>query len=803
MSDSLRLAIRQLAKMPGITAIVILTLALGIGTTTTIFSVVNGVLLRPFAFREPDRLAFISELMPSNGFGNFPVNAHHFTEWRRQSASFASLSVLSGASINLTGKGEPEQLEDMRVSANFFTTLGVQPAIGRGFLPDEDRAGKDQVVVLGNQFWQRKFQADPGIVGSTIMLDDRAYTVAGVLPAWFHFPSPHAVSHFYSGMNQPDVYIPLVFSADELGRLMGDFNYGAIGRLKPGVTGAAAQSELTGICAQIAKQAGLKLELRAIVMPFQEAIVGRSRLGLLVLMGAVGAVLLIICVNLANLLLVCAEGRAGESAIRLALGASRFHLLRQSLIETLLMALAGGTLGVGLAASLMKSLLRVAPSDIPRLDEVRLDRGSVIFALALTTLIGLIFGLGPAWRIASSDPQAVLKSRGRSLAGEGRRVRNALVVVESGLSATLLILAGLLLSSFSRLVHVPTGFTAPTVLAADISIPGTKYKDAAQRNAFFERVVVKLESSPGVVSAAIISQLPLRGETWIDDVWIPGDPRPMFERPTANVRFVSAEYFQTMGIPLLAGRVFSPGDRGRKVTVISDRLAHAVWPGENAIGRSFQGGMGLREVIGIVGDVKADANKAAVSTLYDPYWDMPPVNSTVVARAAGDPRSIAASVRQAVASIDPDVPVPSVRTMQEVLDDSLSQRHFQAILSTVFAATALLLAALGIYGVVSYSVARRRNEIGIRAALGAKPSDLRWMVLWQGLTPVCLGLLAGIAAALALGQVLGGLLFEIEPYNPTTIATVALIMLGTAAAACLLPARRATLVDPVEALRSE
>ncbi|HXP59054.1 MAG TPA: ABC transporter permease [Dongiaceae bacterium] len=803
MPATLRLAIRHLAKTPGLTAIVVLTLALGIGATTAIYSVVNGVLLRPLAFRDPVRLFFLGEFIPGSEYGVWPASARHFTEWRGQSASFENLSAISAGAVNLTGKGEPERLEELRVSANLFAALGVQPAIGRGFLPDEDHSGKERVVVLGYQFWQRKYHADPEIIGSSIRLDNEAYTVVGVLPAWFHFPNAHALISYYPNMTQPDLFRPLVFYADELGQLMGSFNYGVIGRLRAGVDRQAAETELTGICARLSSQSGQKVDLRAVVTPLQEAIVGKARLGLLVLMGAVGAVLLIICVNLANLLLVRAEGAAVDSAIRLALGASRVQLLRQSLVETLLMAILGGALGVALAASGLRFLTQLAPPDIPRLDEVRLDGGVLAFAVALTSLTGLIFGLGPAWRTASSDPQGTLKSRGRTLAGEGRRLRNALVVVESGLSATLLILAGLLLASFSRLVHVSTGFTAPTVLAADISIPWTKYREPAQKNAFFEHVVSNLASYPGVASAAITSALPLKGETWIDSAWIPGDSRPLFERPSTNVRFVSPGYFRTMGIPLLAGRTFAPNDQERKVAVISERLARTLWPGASAIGRSFEGGFGIYEVIGIVGDVRTDAHKDAVPIFYHPYWDWPPLNSTVVARAVGDPRSIAEFMRQAVASVDPDVPVPSLRTMREVLDDSLSQRHFQAMLGTVFAATALLLAALGIYGVVSCSVARRTNEIGIRAALGAQPSDLRWMVIRQGVMPVNIGLLVGIAAALALGRVLGGLLFEIKPYDPATIAAVALIMLATAAAACLLPARRATQVDPVEALRGE
>jgi predicted permease len=803
MLSSLRYSVRQLAKAPGFAAIVVLTLALGIGATTAIYTVVSAVLLRPLSFQQPDRLFFLGETIPSTSLGVWPVSARHFTEWRGQSKLFESLSAVAPGTLSLTGNGEPERLEAMAVSANLFATLGVRPTIGRGFLPGEDQAGKNRVVVLSDAFWRRKYHADPAVIGASVMLDGEAYTVVGILPGWFRFPSAHALLFFYPASAQPDLFRPKVFSADELGVLMGNFNYGVIGRTRAGVSREAAQSELSGICAQLARQSGQPVDLRASVTPLHEALVAKSRPGLLVLMGAIGAVLLIICVNLANLLLVRAESRAVEAAIRQALGASRVQLLMQSLSDTMLMASLGGTAGVALAALALKFLVRLAPPDIPRLDEVRLDGGVLGFALGLTALIGLVFSLVPTWRVASSDPQGVLKSRGKALAGAGRRFRHVLVIAETVLSTALLILAGLLLSSLSRLVRVDKGFVAPTVLAADISIPSSKYKDDGRRNAFFEHVVENLAASPQVASAAITSALPLKGETWIDSAWLPGDSRPLFERPTTNVRFVSSEYFRTMGIPLLAGRSFVPADQGRKVAVVSERLAHTLWPGSSAIGRSFEGGFGLYEVIGVVGDVRADPNRAAVPIFYHPHWDWPPLQSTIVARAVGDPRSIAALMRHAVESVDPDVPVPELHTMSEVLEDSLAQRHFQAVLGAAFAATALILAAIGIFGVVACSVARRTNEIGIRAALGAEPSDLRWMVVRQGMGPVVVGLAGGIAAALALSRVLGGLLFEIRPYDPTTIAAVALIMLATAAAACLLPARRATRVDPVMALRSE
>jgi predicted permease len=799
----LRFAFRQLAKTPGFTAVVVLTLALGLGASTAIYSVVNGVLLRPLAFREPDRLLYLAESIPGNGPAVWPASARHFTEWRQQATSFESLSVIDPAGASVTGQGEPEQVEMMRVSANLFATLGVQPALGRAFLAGEDEAGRDRVVLLSDRLWRRKYRADPAVIGTTIMLDGEAHTVTGVLPAWFRFPNAHTLLSYHASLARPDLFKPKVFSAEELGFLMGNFNYGVIGRLKPHVTAQAALTELNGIGAHLARLFGQKIDLRAVVTPFQEAVVGKSRLGLLMLLGAIGAVLLIICVNVANLLLVRAEARSADAAIRMALGASRAQLLRQALTETSLLAFLGGGLGVAVAAAGLRFLVRFAPADLPRLDEVRLDGRVLWFALALTTLTGLIFGLVPAWRTASADPQNALKSRGRALAGAGSRLRTALVVAETGLSAALLIVAGLLLASFSRLIRVEQGFSAPAVLAAEVAIPKAKYRQPEQQNDFFERVVARLNASPGVVSAAFTSALPLKGEIWIDTVWLPGDSRPLFERPSTNVRFISPDYFRTMGIPLLAGRSFDPSDRGKKVAVISERLAHSFWPGLDAIGRKFEGGSGLFEVIGMVGDVRADAHKPAVPIFYHPYWDWPPQSSTIVARAAGDPRSIAGAIRQAVHAVDADVPVPGMHTMQEVLEDSLAQRRFQMALATAFAATALLLAALGIYGVVSYSVTRRTNEIGIRTALGARPSSLVRMVLRQGLTPVALGWLTGVVAAFALSRVLGSLLYEVRPDDPATLAAVSTLMAAVALAACWLPARRATRVDPMIALRAE
>ncbi len=803
MPSSLRGAFRPLAAAPVFTASVILTLAVGIGATTAIFSVVNGVLLRPLAFREPDRLVFLSEWTPGFANGYWPASARHFAEWRKQSTSFEHLSVIDPGTASLSGLGEPERLEIVRVSANLFATLGVPPAIGRAFLEGEDEAGRNRVVVISDRLWRRKFHADPAVIGTTLLLDNEPHTVVGVLPAWFRFASAHALMSYHTGLAQPEVFKPKVFTPEELGHLMGNFNYGVVGRLKPGILAAQAVADLNVIATRLVKQSGEKVDLRAIVTPLQETIVGKTRRGLVLLLGAIGAVLLIICVNLANLLLGRAESRAADAAIRLALGASRAQLLRRSLSESMVLALGGGLLGAAAAALGLGLLVRLAPADLPRLDEVRLDGSVLGFALGLTLVTGLIFGLVPAWRTARTDPQNVLRDRGRTVAGAGRGLRTGLIVAETALSAALLVVAGLLYTSFSRLLEIEPGFSAPTVLAAEVAIPSAKYREAGDKNAFFERVVAQLRATPGVVSAAFTSALPLRGEVWIDGVWLAGDPRPPFERPSANVRFVSPDYFQTMGIPLLAGRTFTTNDHGRRAAVISERLARTLWPNQDALARTFESGFGSYEVIGIVGDVRSDADRAAVPIFYHPHWDWPPLQSTVVARAVGDPRSIADAVRRAVRAADADVPVAELRTMQEVLEGSLAQRRFQMVLASGFAASAVLLAALGIYGVVACSVARRTSELGIRAALGALPSGLCWMVVRQAMTPVILGLAGGVSAALALGRVLGGLLYGVKPYDPPTLTAAALVMFAAAAAACWLPARRAARVDPVIALRSE
>jgi putative ABC transport system permease protein len=804
--NDVRYSFRALRREPGFAAAAILTVALGVGANTAIFSIVNGVLLRPLPYGEPDRLVALREVVPAlaQTYPTLPVSARHFVEFRARTRSFERLSAMDPGTMTLTNGSEPEQLDSMRVSADMFRTLGVRAALGRTFLDGEDQEGHSGVTVISDSLWRRRFHADPGIVGQTIHLDSRAITVAGVLPSWFQFPNLQVMEIGKSNTARPEVFVPAVFRKDELAELMGMFNYNVVGRLKRGVPAERAKAELDVIAGQLVKLSGEKLQLVTAATPLLDSMTGKSRRGLLVLLGAVGSVLLIVCVNLANLMLARAERQGREAAIRTALGASPARLLRQGLTQALLIALLGGTLGVGVASAGLGALVGSAPADLPRLEEVHLDLRVLAFALGITTLAGLLFGLAPAWHAARTDPQSALKSSGRTATSGagGLRLRSALVAAEVGLSGVLLVTGALLMTSFLRLMRADKGFRAPAVLAAQIQIPHAKYSDDAQRNQFHRRLLARLAAEPGVLSAGMSTQLPLQGETWIDSVSLPGDTTPTYQQPSVNVRFISPDYLRTMGIPLRQGRPFDDNDR-RDVVIVSEGLARLLWHGLDPVGRQLKDGDKVREVIGVAGDVRAEPHKPAAATLYRPYWDWAPGRARLVARAAGDPRSIIGAMRAAVRSVDPDVPLAEVRTMQEVLEQSVAERRFQMLLAAAFAATALLLAGLGIYGVVSYSVARRTNEMGIRIALGAQAHDVYGLVLRQAMAPVVLGLAAGLAAAVAAGRILSSLLYEVKPDDPVTIGAVAVLLAAVGLVASFTPARRALRADPVAALRQE
>ncbi len=809
-----RYGLRTLMRSRGYALVMVLTLALGIGATTAIFSLVNSVVLRPLAYPQSQQLVFIGEFISAvaDKYPVLPACAGHFLEWRRRCSSFEGLSLVLKNSMTMTGQGEPERWEVLEVSANLFEVLRVPPALGRLFTPaDEEGAGN--VAVISDGLWRRKYGADRTVLGQTVTLDGRAYTIIGVLPETFRFPNAnvwHAPDLETSA--RPAVFLPKVFTSHEQNALMTDFRFSVIGRLKAGVSRQQVAAELNVIEAQLVKMAGQKdVELRAIVAPLKEVLVRDSRHGLLVILGAIGGLLLIACLNLGILSLARAERRDVESAIRAALGATRARLVRQALVEAALLALAGTVLGIVVAARGLEVLTRIAPADLPRLSEVSVDTAVLLFALGLTGVTALLFGALPAWRAAGARAEHV-RQGGRRTATSGSggvRLRGVLVAAEVGLGVMLLVVAGLLFESFARVIHADLGFQAPTVLAADVSLPPGKAPGPVR---FHDQLLEHLTAMPYVDSAAlVVDGLPLEGEQSVSSVYVPGDPRPEWEHPVTNRRIVSPGYFQTMGIPLVEGRTFDQTDRlggtpnqPRRVVVISQRLARALWPRQDVV---VGGRVAINdhewEVIGVVRDVRAHADREAAPVLYYPYWLLDQANATVVVRARGDPLSLATAVRAAVHRVDADVPVSAMRTMREVLEGSLSQRRFQMLLTSTFALCALLLAGLGVYGVVSYLVTRRTREMGIRAALGARAPQLCAMVLRQGMTPVVAGLLLGVAGALAGGRLLQSLLYEVKPYDPWIIAGVVGVMLLTAVLSCYFPARRAARIDPMVALRCE
>jgi putative ABC transport system permease protein len=810
MRNEIRYAIRGLSRDRSFAAMVVLSLALGIGANAAIFSLVNSVLLRPPAYRDPDRLVAIDQIVPKFAklYPALPVNPAILFAWRKQATSLESIGVMEPTSVNLTGAGEPELLSGARVSANIFAVLGIQPRLGRSFMDGEDPSGHDRVAILADSLWRRRFHSDPAIVGRKILLNGTPHEVVGVLPASFRFP----VGTGFAGLSaaaKTEVFRPLGYGNDDLKLRFGDLNYWVTARLRPGVSISKARAELNVVQAGISATLPDNLDLHASVVPLQDYMVGDVRQGLVLLMSAVGAVLMILWVNLANLSLVRAAGRARDAAIRTALGASRGRLVRQSLFESLLLALTGGALGVALAYGGLRALLAAAPIDLPRLNEVHVDLRVLLFALGVSLAAGAVLGILPALRSAAASPFESLKSGSRTNT-EGRRglrIRNLLVSLEVGIGATLLVTAGLLIASFVRVMTVDKGFDVERVIALDMSLPSTRYPNDAPRAAFFRRVLDKAVAMPGVQSVALVSNLPLEGEIWIDIVGVEHDPRPLLERPSTNVRFISPGYFQTLRIPLRDGRDFQEQDQKRKVAIISAGLAQRLWPGQNSIGRRLDNGndeQSAMEVVGVTPDIRSTSlDHDPVNMMYIPYWQRAQRQGSLLVRTAMDPRGIAAALRNAIWAVDSEVPIPEVRTLEQVMERSVAQRRFQVMLVVLFAAAALALAAFGTYGVVSYAVARRRAEMGIRMALGATRRDVLAMVLRQGMMPVFAGLAAGAMAALAIGRSVASLLFQVSPRDPLAFTAAAAVLLLVSVAACLVPARRATRVDPTEALRCE
>jgi putative ABC transport system permease protein len=809
--QDVRYALRMMQKSPGFAAIAVFTLAIGIGANTAIFSVVDHLFFRPFPFRDPDRLSAVHEVVRFGGATRaIPVNLAHFQEWRRSWQSVEDVAVIGGLRMSLTGVGEPERLQTMRVSANLFSLLGIRSRLGRTFAPDEDQLGRDHIVLVSDDLWRRRFNADPDVLGRTIALNDEPYEIVGVLPP-FSFPK---VSELFpmtiATTSSPQLWKPLGSTPAELEG--GGYNFACIARLKTGVAIAQARSTLNTLQETLPRPPGATLQ--ADLLPLTDQVARRVRSGVTLMWAAVGAVLLIGCVNMTNLLLARTLSRRREMAIRTAIGASRGRLVRQMLVESVVLSVTGGIVGVAAAYWALHVIVSAAPADLPRVNEIQIDPRVLTFAVCVSLFAGVLVGVLPAWRFGILRPIDALKSGGTSVTCTRNtgRVRALLVACEVAVSAVCLVAGGLLVHSFWNLMQVDSGFAANRVLTIDVSLPIQRYAAPVSRSTFIRTVLERMQAVPGVVAAGVSNKLPLTGEGGNAALW-PQRSTAVSESILGDIRPVNPDYFRAMGIPWRQGRLFTEADRDKNFAVVSAVAAERLWPGEDPVGKQFHIGALARppvQVVGVVGDVRGvSLDRSPSPTVYLPYWQsvIPPgVNSmdlVLVARTTAGPMIVSSSLRGLIHDMDPELALPAFRTMDDVVADSFGQRRFQMALVLLFAAAGTLLASLGIYGVVSYSVAQRTNEMGIRLALGALPRDIRRLVITQGFTPVLIGLGGGVLGSVGVGRVLGTLLFGVKPSDPLTLAAVVAVFVTVALAAMYVPAQRAIRVDPLQTLRQD
>ncbi len=819
--QDVRFGLRMLAKAPAFTALAVITLALGIGANTAMFSIVNAVLLEPLPFRHPGQLVQLWETEPAPG--HYPFAGPDYLDWQRESRTLAGASLYTwGQNASVSGEGQPQQAIVVKAEANFFPLLGVQPLLGRTFAKGEDAAGRDHVAVLSYGFWQRQFGGRRNIIGQTVELDAQSYTIIGVMPVWFRFPA------------STDLWAPMNMGPKALGQ-RGNHSYPAIGRLKPGVTVQQAQAELSTIAARLAKQyPDSNKDIGAVVVPLKQQLVGRSRTQILVLLGAVGLVLLIACANVANLLLVRATGRRREIALRGALGASRARLVRQLLTESVLLALLGAMFGAGLAWWSVAYFSTAESLPLPRPNPIAVDGTVLAFTIVVALLVGLLFGLAPALETSQLHLSEELKASAQavvSATGRRRFLRDALVVGEIAVSLALLIGAGLLLRSFANLRDTNIGIRPNGLITARVNLPQVKYATLDSKLSFSNQLLARLQSSPGVQQAAFSSEIPLEGGS-NGYITIPGEENPAFARILVEWNFITPSYFRTYGIPFLKGRNFTQqdvrdtaettlkidalmksGDTNlpknanlHGLAVINETMARTFWPGTNAVDKVFMmDGFPVR-VIGVVGDVREwGIRQPVIPQAYIPFpfaLDGGGSLDVTVKSTAGAGVSISA-LRDSVRDLDPGLAVFRPRTMRQVIATSMAGTTYQTALLLIFALLALVLAAVGIYGVMSYGVSQRTHEIGVRMAIGASPGSVMKLILGEGLRLVALGVAIGVAGAFALTRALSSLLYGVGAADPLTFVAVPVILAFIALAACAIPARRAMRVDPMLALREE
>jgi predicted permease len=807
--NDFRYSIRQLRKSPGFTLVAILTLALGIGATSAIYTVVDSVVLQPLAFRNFHQLTSLQASISARGEkAELGVNPALFRMYRQRCPAFQSMAAYSAGNYGLTlGNGTiPKEVGVLFATRDFFRVLGTSPILGRPFTPNEFVKGHTDVAVISNALWRRDLHSNPKILGKPILLSGQPIIVVGILAPSFRVPQ-ELMGYSTSGVRHAaDVYMPLQLPVESTNP-MSDWNYFAVARLRSGASVSQANAEMNAVIAPLAAKAGGDIHAQARAMPLLQAITGDAARGLWLLFAAVGCVLLIACINLANLQLARARVRAHEHAIRAALGASGNRLFRYSLMESMLLATAGGTAGVFLAIAGVKVFLMLAPHNLPRVAQVHVRWETIAVTALLSIGTGFFFGLAPAWAALHTDPQQAMHEGGVRPGGArgAHRFGFALIAVEAIACTVLVMAAALLTRSFQRLLAASVGFVPQHVVAAEVDLGDTRFDPPNARIGFYQRVLPALRHLPGVTSASFATALPLNGNIWVDGIDVPGDTRPEGAKPDANFRWISPEYLRTMEIPLVSGRMMTRADLGTHNAVISQAAARAAWPDQDPLGRTFTHGDEQLRVVGVVADTRNRLTADAYRIVYEPYTLMTPYSTTgyLMVRAAGDSKTLTDSIQHTIWNIDPSVPIPEIRTLPGIIRESVALEHFEMSLLLAFGIAALGLAALGIYGVLAVTVAERKRDLALRIALGAGKRRVFRLVLAQGLAPVAAGLVLGLVLAWVLARASQTLLPDIAPYDPISTAATIVLLLAVALAACLLPAQRAASADPMTTLRTE
>jgi putative ABC transport system permease protein len=811
--QDLRYGARMLLKNPGVSAIAVVTLALGIGANTATFTVVNAVLLQPLPYKNPDRLVSLWSKVPEHG--RWRTTPGNFLDWKKQNTVFEDVAAFRSSTWTLTGDGEPEQMRGAMVSAGYFAVVGVEPMLGRSFLPEEYE-GRSGVVILGHAVWQRRYGGDRNIINKTIILNGVSFTVTGVMPPGVYPVWPTTSGRISFDQSQQQFWLAMAYTPNWAAN-RNAYVLGVVGRLKPGITLEQAQADMNTIGARLEQEYASNKGEGIIVNPFMNEVVGDVKPPLLTLLGAVGLVLLIACANIAGLLLAQHATRSKEIAIRAALGAGRLRLVRQFFIEGLLLSLLGTITGIALAKFGMGAMMKLIPSEIPRLNEVQLDLRVLAFTLLLSLVTCLLFGLVPAWQATKPDLQTTLGKGGRTSgpAAGPQRFRQLLIVFQVSIAVMLVIGAGLLIKSFWRLRQVDPGFKSHHVLSANVTL-APRYHEGPKTNSFYSQLIERISGLPGVDAVAIAHDRPLEAK-WVDTFKIEGSTGPENGRPTSAIfEPVSWDYFRTIGTPIISGRPFTPQDDQDHpgVAIVSEAFVRQYFPHEQALGHRIQPAAPASiwnnqrltsfEVVGIARDIKSTGwNAESEPTYYLPAPQAPLQAMTVLVRTRNDPATLVSPLRDAVWTIDPNEPITNISTLEKMVSDSIAQPRLNMLLMGLFGGLALILAAVGIYGLLSYAVTERTKEIGIRMALGGQVTDVLGLVLKQGMTLALIGEAIGLVGAFALTRLIRGLLFGVAPTDATTFIVVAAVLTSVALLACYFPARRAATVDPLVALRNE